>query len=437
MPDLRLRFLLLQNSMHFLRLLIASILPASTHKALLRIYHALWAGTSALVCNFPARRLTVIGITGTKGKSSVSEMLFAILRHASYPTAMAGTIRFTINEDSRPNLFKMTMPGRGFLQSFLKQAVQKGARYAIVEVTSEGAVQNRHLFLDMDALIFTNLQKEHIESHGSMEEYAKAKFRLGQALASSPKRPRAIIANSDSKYSKPYLTLPVEAKLPFGTGDASSVELKDGSVSFMYSGVSFSIPQPGEFSIMNALAAIKTAAWLGIPVEKSSEALSLLTRIPGRAEKVEAGQDFLAIVDYAHTPDSLQTLYGAYAKRRKICVLGNTGGGRDTWKRPLMGRIASESCDEVILTNEDPYDENPEAIVRAMSAEMTREPHIIMDRREAIRTALSMAGTGDAVLITGKGTDPYIMEANGAKTAWSDAQVVREELERLAVSEVS
>ncbi len=417
--------------MRTLRSLLESLLPRDLHRALLTSYHALWAFFSALVCGFPARQLTVIGITGTKGKSSVSEMLFAILRHADYPTAMAGTIRFAVNEESSPNLFKMTMPGRGFLQVFLMGAVAEGAKYAIIEVTSEGAVQNRHLFLDMDALVFTNLQKEHIESHGSMEAYAKAKFRLGQELARSPKRPRAIIANGDSEYAKPYLALPVETVLPFGIGDVSEVALKDGSVSFRYEGVLFDVPQPGEFSVRNALAATKTAAWLGIPVEKSAEALHLLTRIPGRAEKIEAGQDFLAIVDYAHTPDSLTALYSAYGKRRKICVLGNTGGGRDTWKRPLMGKIADEQCDTVILANEDPYDEDPQAIMDAMAAGMTRAPRIIMDRREAIRTALSLARPGDAVLITGKGTDPYIMEAAGKRTEWSDARVVREELEQL------
>ncbi len=417
--------------MHVLRSLLARILPHSFHSILLRTYHALWAFGSALSCGFPARRLTVIGITGTKGKSSVSEMLFAILRHAGYPTAMAGTIRFTVNEESRPNLFKMTMPGRGFLQRFLKEAVQKGTKYAVLEVTSEGAVQNRHLFLAMDALVFTNLQREHIESHGGMDAYARAKFRLGQALATSPKRPRAIIANSDSEYAKLYLALPVETKLPFGLGDAANISYRNESVSFTYEGVSFDIPQPGEFSVRNALAAIKTAAWLGVPVEKSAEALHNLTRIPGRAEKIEEGQDFLAVVDYAHTPDSLTALYGAYGKRRKICVLGNTGGGRDTWKRPLMGRIADEHCDEVILANEDPYDEDPGAIMEAMASGMSRSPRIIMDRREAIATALSLARTGDVVLITGKGTDPYIMEAGGKRTPWGDAQVVREELKRM------
>lgn len=417
--------------MHFLRSLLATLLPRSLHQALMRIYHALWAFGAALVYGFPAKKLTVIGITGTKGKSSVSEMLFAILRHADYPTAMAGTIRFAVNEESRPNLFKMTMPGRGFLQKFLLDAANKGARYAVLEVTSEGAVQNRHLFLAMDALIFTNLQREHIESHGSMEAYARAKFRLGEELARSTKRPRAIIANSDSEYAKPYLALPVETALPFSIGDAANISYQNESVSFTYEGVSFDIPQPGEFSVRNALAAIKTAAWLGVPLEKSSEALHLLTRIPGRAEKIEEGQDFLAVVDYAHTPDSLTALYGAYGKRRKICVLGNTGGGRDTWKRPLMGKIADEHCDEVILANEDPYDEDPQAIMDAMASGMSREPRIIMDRREAIATALSLARTGDAVLITGKGTDPYIMEANGKRTPWSDAEVVREELKRM------
>lgn len=423
--------------MHTLRSLLAALLPQGVHKALLASYHALWAFLSALVCGFPARKLTVIGITGTKGKSSVSEMLFAILRHADYSTAMAGTIRFAVNEESSPNLFKMTMPGRGFLQVFLMGAVASGAKYAIIEVTSEGAVQNRHLFLNMDALVFTNLQKEHIESHGSMEAYARAKLRLGQELARSHKRPRAIIANSDCEYAKPFLALPIETPISFGIGDVSEVALLDGSVSFRYEGVLFDIPQPGEFSVRNALAATKTAAWLGIPVEKSAEALHLLTRIPGRAEKIDAGQDFLAIVDYAHTPDSLTALYGAYGKRRKICVLGNTGGGRDTWKRPLMGKIADEQCDEVVLANEDPYDEDPQAIMNAMAGGMARAPRIIMDRREAIRTALSLARTGDAVLVTGKGTDPYIMEANGKRTEWSDAQVVREELEKLNKGAVS
>jgi UDP-N-acetylmuramoyl-L-alanyl-D-glutamate--2,6-diaminopimelate ligase len=181
---------------------------------------------------------------------------------------------------------------------------------------------------------------------------------------------------------------------------------------------------------MNALAVIKAAEFLDVPLQKIAEGLAALERIPGRTERIEEGQDFQAIVDYAHTPDSLKALYEAYPTRR-ICVLGNTGGGRDTWKRPEMGKIAETYCDVVILTNEDPYDEDPRAIVDAMAAGMDTKPEIIMDRRAAIARALSLAKAGDAVLITGKGTDPYIMEANNVRTPWSDAQVVREELQKI------
>ena len=151
----------------------------------------------------------------------------------------------------------------------------------------------------------------------------------------------------------------------------------------------------------------------------------------GRAERIEGGQDFTVVVDYAHTPESLTALYTAYAGTRKICVLGSTGGGRDKWKRPVMGKIAAEMCDTVILTNEDPYDEDPRAIIDDIAAEMKKEPEIVMNRRDAIARALSLAHAGDAVLITGKGTDPTIQGPGGSKVPWSDASVAREELSKL------
>jgi UDP-N-acetylmuramoyl-L-alanyl-D-glutamate--2,6-diaminopimelate ligase len=198
-------------------------------------------------------------------------------------------------------------------------------------------------------------------------------------------------------------------------------------------GTTFSIPFPGEFSILNALAASALAEKIGIAPETSARALSKMKPISGRVETIDEGQPFLAVVDYAHTPDSLRALYSAYPNKRKICVLGNTGGGRDRWKRPEMGAIADETCAEVILTNEDPYDENPRAIVEEMAAGMKRAPRIIMNRREAIAEALALASKDDVVLVSGKGTDPYIMEANGTRTPWSDAAVVREELKRLII----
>ncbi len=406
------------------------IIPDSVVELFRAPYHFGLAYFSALYYGFPARKLTVIAVTGTKGKSSVSEMLYVTLKDAGYKVAVASTIRFAINEDSEPNLFKMTMPGRGFIQHFLARAVKKGCTHAVVEVTSESTKQFRHLFLFLNALVFTNLQKEHIESHGSFEKYAAAKLKIGTSLAHSPKRPRAIIANSDDEHSAPFLALPVETKLPFSYSDATSVSLNPGAVSFTYKNTPFSLHLPGSFSVKNALAVIVAASFVGAPLEKISQALAKLERIPGRTERIDEGQDFQVVVDYAHTPDSLEALYEAYPTK-KICVLGNTGGGRDQWKRPLMGSIADRECAEVILTNEDPYDEDPQSIVDSMAKDMKRAPTIIMDRREAIAYALAKAPAGASVLITGKGTDPYIMLANGKKLPWSDAQVVREELKKL------
>lgn len=425
------------------------MMPHNARRLLLRPYHLAWAVGSTWWYGRPAAKLTVIGVTGTKGKSTVAEMLHTILQEGGKKAALASTIRFAIGGESEPNLFKMTLPGRGFIQAFLRQALRQGATHAVVEITSEAALQYRHWGLGLNALIFTNLQREHIESHGSFEKYFRAKLAIGEALVRSGKRPRTIVANADDAKGAAFLSLPVERAVPVHLTDAADVVLDDTGVSFTYAGEHFALHQPGTFTILNALLAVRATETLGIAPAVAARALAGLARISGRTERIEAGQDFLAIVDYAHTPDSLRALYEAYSsgepldgtrgqsaarKRRLICVLGNTGGGRDTWKRPLMGRIAEEACDLVILTNEDPYDEDPRAIVEAMAAGMQKKPEIIMDRRLAIRHALMAAGPGDAVLISGKGTDPYIMGARGAKEPWSDAAVVREELVRLVSS---
>ncbi len=326
----------------------------------------------------------------------------------------------------------MTLQGRGFAQAFMRKALTAGCTHLVIELTSESVLQYRHWFLDLDGLIVTNIQKEHIESHGSFEKYVAAKRTLVETLACSPKIDRVLVANTDITESKTFLSVPHTSKaIGFNAGELQNVTSDDASVHFDYTGTHFSLPIPGAFNAMNALAAIKMCEAFGVSRAVSKRALAMLPTVRGRVERIEAGQDFIAIVDYAHTPDSLSALYGAFPNHRKICVLGNTGGGRDTWKRPEMGRIADESCDTIILTTEDPYDEDPGAIVAAMAAGMARAPQIIMDRREAIRAALRAARPGDAVLISGKGTDPYIMGPKGSKISWSDAQVVREELERL------
>ncbi len=416
--------------MNLLRRMLETLLPRPLYRALLAPYHFFFSLSAAVAAGFPARGITVIAVTGTKGKSSVTEMLARIFEKAGKKVATSSTIRFSIGSDEERNLYKMTLPGHGFIQAFLRRAADASCDIAIIEVTSEAALQSRHRFLSLDGLVFTNLQKEHLESHGGMENYFKAKYRIGTELARSQKRPRVIVANEDDEYGRRFLALPIEKRIPFSLSEAADVRPNGTGSSFRVDGVSVSLPQPGMMNILNALAAMKMARAFGVPYETSAAALAELTRIPGRAERIERGQDFAAIVDYAHTPESLSALYSAYPGR-KICVLGNTGGGRDAWKRPEMGRIADEACTQVILTDEDPYDEDPEAILAAMAAGMKRAPKIILNRREAIRTALMLAQPGDTVLVSGKGTDPFIMRAKGAKEEWSDARVVTEELDKL------
>ena len=418
------------TAVSFIIAVLKKIIPRPIVRLLRTPYHFLLAFFFALINGFPAQKMFVVGVTGTKGKSTVTEMLFTLLRAGGHSTALASTIRFALNDHSEPNRFKMTMQGRGHLQDFLGRARKKGATHAVVEITSEGTRQFRNSFLFLDALVVTNISKEHIESHGSFEKYIAAKRSIVRTLETSSKKDRLLVSNNDNEHTAGFLSARVPHKAPFSQEELQNVALHKESVSFSYKNTSFTVPFPGIFSALNALSAIKVSGHYGMPRATLRGALATMPQVQGRLEPVSCGQNFRVIVDYAHTPDSLAALYEAFPEK-KICVLGNTGGGRDTWKRPLMGKIADARCAEVILTNEDPYDEDPEKIIHDMCADMKKTPSIILDRREAIRTALTKATPGDVVLISGKGTDPYIMEANGKKTPWSDAQVVREELEVL------
>ncbi|MFM2381605.1 MAG: hypothetical protein RLZZ76_372 [Candidatus Parcubacteria bacterium] len=404
-------------------------------------YHLALAYFGSILYKHPSREITVIAVTGTKGKSTVTELIATILEADGKKVASLSTIQFKIGDDVRPNLFKMSLPGRFFLQHFLRQAVDAHCSHAIVEMTSEGARQFRHRFVEMDALVFTNLSPEHIESHGSFEKYKAAKLSIVKQLELSAKQPRYIISNIDDEHGADFLKAKVEEKLPYGLSSLTLHTLhKDGIGLIFKSGdeeATIRIPLVGLFNVYNTLAAITLTRALGVSLTSIELALRNLKPVRGRVEHFyspkSASKQVTAIVDYAHTPDSLEQLYKAFKDVPKVCVLGNTGGGRDTWKRPEMASIAERYCDSVILTNEDPYDENPRKIVEEMAKGITDQSklEIIMDRRLAIATALETAQDGGYVLISGKGTDPYIMGAHGTKEPWSDAQVVQEELAKL------
>ena len=424
----------------FLSKIRRHIIPEKVFNFFQPIYHWKLSFLAALWYRFPSRKIKVIAVTGTKGKSSTVEIINSILEEAGYKTALSNTIRFKVGDISWNNLFKMSMPGRFFVQKLIRKAVKNQCHYIVIEMTSQGALFYRHRFIELDALVFTNISPEHIEAHGSYDNYLASKLSIAKNMCHSRKVNRAIIVNADDKESDKFMDCPADRKISFSIHDAEPYQLKQEGLEFSMGGHTVRSHLSGLFNLYNILAAASAARSQGVSDNEIMRAVEGFTGIPGRVQKIElsslAGspkkQDFTVIVDYAHTPDSLEKLYQVFQSSRNICVLGGTGGGRDTWKRGEMGRIADKYCDEIILTNEDPYDEDPKKIVADVAAGVTSdEPSIIMDRREAIREAIKRAKTGDTILITGKGTDPYIMGPNDTKIPWSDAKVAEEELRKV------
>ena len=411
---------------------IERYIPKKVYRFFQPFYHLLLAIIGIILYRNPSRHIYVIGVTGTKGKSSTTEFINAVLTSGGKKTAILSTIRFKIGDATRPNKFKMTMPGRFFTQKFLRDAVDAGCEYAIIEMTSEGARFFRHVGIELDALIFTNLSPEHIESHGSFAKYKEAKLRLVKRLSRSNKPVRLSIANTDNEHAPSFLIYPVEKNIGYSLRTVEILDETSRSTTIKWRKTDITIPLPGKFNVSNALAALTLGHELGIDTEHAKRGIESLSLIRGRVERVGVGQDFSVIVDYAHTDDSLTKLYETFPSSRKIAVLGGTGGGRDSWKRPILGKIADEHCDEIIVTNEDPYDEDPMKIINEVASGVQKHtPIIILNRRNAIAYALTLANTGDTILITGKGTDPYIMGANNTKIVWDDAMVAREELEKI------
>lgn len=415
------------------------LIPKKLFRALQPTYHKLLALAAAVLYGFPSKKIHVVVVTGTKGKSTTVEMINSILEADGQKTAVSGTIRIKIGEKSRRNPYKMTIKGRFFLQRFLRQALHAGCDTAIIEMTSQAVLQYRHKHLSLDAFVFTNLSPEHIESHGSYENYRDAKLEIGKLLEKSRKRPTILVVNADDPEAHHFLKIKSDIIKKFSLGDAKPFDLGDRSSAFTWRGEKVALKTPGKFNIYNALAAATYAEALGVGKEIIKKGLENFRGADGRVEFIKEGQDFDVVVDYAHTIDSLEKFYKIFEDRDNICVLGNTGGGRDKWKRADMARVAERNCVRLIFTNEDPYDEGPEAIVREMyeAVEDKDKAQIIMERREAIAEALRVAkrlsenqDKKPAVLITGKGTDPYIMVAGGKKIPWDDATVVREEIRR-------
>ena len=410
---------------------IRRLIPYKLFHQIQPYYHYSLTFLAAMLNGFPARKIKIIGITGTKGKTTSTEIINAILETAGFKTAIASTWRFKIADKSERNLLKMSMPGGPYLQGFIKRAVSAGCQYLILEMTSEGVKLFRHKFVDLDALLFTNISPEHIEAHGSFENYLQAKLKLAEALADSTKPNRLIVVNGDDREASKFLAKKIGHKISFQLKDAEPYELKANGLSFSFDQQKIETKLLGLFNLYNLLGSATLAKHLGISTLDIKKALENFTGVRGRMEKIASGskkQNFEIIVDYAHTADSMEKVYKVFAKQNKICVFGATGGGRDKWKRPAMGKVAGENCDHIIITNDDPYDEDPIKIMKEVAEGVKKDYRLIPDRRQAIRAGLEMATKDSIVIITGKGTDPWLMGTHGSKIAWDDAEVAREEL---------
>ena len=446
---------------------------------LIKYYHLLLALFANFIYGFPSNKMIVIGVTGTNGKTSTCNMIARTLESAGEKVGMATTINFKIAEKEWVNTLKQSMLGRFKLQKLLHDMVVAGCKYVIVETTSQGIEQFRSFGISYDICVFTNITPEHIEAHHGFENYKNAKLKLFKQLEqrkekniNGVKQEKVIVANFDDEHVLEFINFRVDKIIGFSvdrskykTGTSFSVEnsniinfIKDKKYDFIkadkldlsFDGTKFNIEElqislslVGVFNVYNALACIAVCKYLGVDITNIKNYLEKIEDIPGRMQFVENNKNIIGIVDYAHDPNSIRSVYENIINiknesQKIICVLGSCGGGRDASVRFDKGLNASMYCDYVIITDEDPYDDDPNKIINdifegVISVESRTENvncFKVLDRREAIKKAVEIANTNDIVVCTGKGAEKSIILKNGTKIDWDEFEVLKEEINK-------
>ncbi|HLI74358.1 MAG TPA: UDP-N-acetylmuramoyl-L-alanyl-D-glutamate--2,6-diaminopimelate ligase [Acidimicrobiales bacterium] len=359
----------------------------------------------------PARALTTVGVTGTNGKTTVTHLLASVLEAAGRPTTVIGTL-----DGAR------TTPESAVLQRILAEARAQGRRAVAMEVSSHALTQARVDGIRFDAAVFTNLSHDHLDYHGDMESYFAAKASLFE-----PARAAVGIVNGDDPWGRRLLAGAGVPRVAYTTADASDVEVRPGSTFFTWRGRRVELALTGSFQVANALAAATTAEVLEIDVDAIVAGLAAVAAVPGRFEVVAAAGPATVVVDYAHSPDALRAVLRSARElavgRRVVCVFG-CGGDRDRAKRPLMGAVAAEEADVVVVTSDNPRGEDPRAIVEEILAGMADRSSVLVepDRAAAIALALGGADAGDVVVVAGKGHEQEI-EVGGRRIPFDDRLV--------------
>ena len=386
---------------------------------------------SAAFHGHPADRMTLVGVTGTNGKTTTTYLLEAVFRHAGRIPGVVGTTGVRIDGRSVP--FPRTTPEAPDLQRLLAQMVDEGVDATAMEVSSHGLHQHRVGGMRFDVAVFTNLTQDHLDYHASMAEYFEAKARLF-----APEVSEVAVVNNDSEHGRR-----IAGRIPtilYGMGEgaevrATEIETTQHGLSFRVGDVQVRSPLRGEFNVENCLAALATARALRIDLNVAAAAIGTVRGVPGRVEPVEAGQEFLVLVDYAHSPDSLENVLRVarpLATGRLLVVFG-CGGDRDRAKRPLMGGVATSNADLAVITSDNPRSEDPAEIIAEIESGVAAggSAYVVEpDRRSAIRLAMSGARTGDVVVIAGKGHETY-QELADRTIAFDDREVAAEEIRAL------
>ncbi len=426
-----------------MKTLIRSLVP----EPILNLYHRALAHMAAIWYRHPSRALIVVGVTGTNGKSSTVQFIGRLLEHAGYRVGWTTTASFKVAEHEWVNDQKMTMLGRFQTQKRLREMVSAGCTHAIIETSSQGILQSRHIGIDYKMAVFTNLTPEHIEAHGGFEAYKLAKGKLFAVATDS------IIVNLNDEHANYFLSfealnyggfaienvgeLATQLTLPPVIG--KKVRYESGCTTFEWNEHVVHFKPAGRFNLENALAAASAVRALGLSQELVVDGIEQLQSVPGRFERIEEGQPFDVIVDYAYEPAGLGAVYEALeliqTDGRLIHVVGSAGGGRDVARREILGKMSAEHDDIVIVTNEDPYDEDPWQIIHHVAegaALAGKQDGVdllrILDRQEAIDRAIDLAHPGDIVLITGKGSEPVMAVEQGKKVPWDDRVAARKAL---------
>ena len=379
-----------------------------------------------LACSYyghPSRALTVVGITGTNGKTTTSYLVEALLRAQGRPAGVIGTIAYRIGSEAVPA--GQTTPEAVDLQDLLARMVERGMGGVAMEVSSHALSLARVDGIEFDVAVFTNLTQDHLDFHGTLEEYRRAKARLFRLLADSGKARRAAVINVDDPAGASMVDGLVVPVIGFGLGARAAVRPRQWTSET--GGIRMTVDTPqgildvasplvGEHNVMNLLGAVGVGLAVGLAPQAIARALGEVTAVAGRFERVEAGQPYLVVVDYAHTPDALERVLATARKlagAHRLGVVFGCGGDRDRGKRPAMGAIASRLADRVWVTSDNPRSEPPEAIVAEIVAGIPPAERagdrvrMQVDRRAAIRAAIAWARPGDVVLIAGKGHEPY------------------------------